>query len=63
MEEARLERIGTGRAPVTDGWFVLNAHDATALVARDPELTGHPELSAAVAERLDAEQAAFLERG
>jgi quercetin dioxygenase-like cupin family protein len=28
MEEARLERIGTGRAPVTDGWFVLNAHDA-----------------------------------
>jgi len=26
--EARLERIGTGLAPVTEGWFVVNAADA-----------------------------------
>jgi ATP-dependent DNA helicase RecG len=37
--------------------------DAVALVADDPELDQHPELAAAVAERLDEEQAAFLERG
>lgn len=37
--------------------------DAVALVADDPELAQHPELAAAVAERLDEEQAAFLERG
>jgi quercetin dioxygenase-like cupin family protein len=28
MDEARVERIGTGLAPVTDGWFVVNATDA-----------------------------------
>jgi uncharacterized cupin superfamily protein len=27
-EEARLEHVVTGLAPVTDGWFVLNARDA-----------------------------------
>jgi len=27
-KEARLERIGTGLAPVTDGWFVVNAREA-----------------------------------
>jgi ATP-dependent DNA helicase RecG len=37
--------------------------DAFALVDADPELTAHPVLAAAVAERVDAEQAAFLERG
>lgn len=37
--------------------------DATDLVARDPELTSHPGLAALVRERLDDEQAAFLERG
>lgn len=37
--------------------------DATELVARDPELTSHPGLAALVRERLDDEQAAFLERG
>jgi uncharacterized cupin superfamily protein len=26
--EARLERVGTGLTPVTDGWFVVNARDA-----------------------------------
>jgi uncharacterized cupin superfamily protein len=27
--EARLERVGSGLAPVSDGWFVVNARDAT----------------------------------
>jgi len=27
-DEARLEHVVTGLAPVTDGWFVLNARDA-----------------------------------
>jgi quercetin dioxygenase-like cupin family protein len=27
-EEARLERVGSGLTPVSDGWFVLNARDA-----------------------------------
>jgi uncharacterized cupin superfamily protein len=27
-EEARLEQVGNGLSPVTEGWFVLNAHDA-----------------------------------
>ncbi|GAA2732942.1 ATP-dependent DNA helicase RecG [Pedococcus aerophilus] len=49
---------------VRDEEIILEARDdATALIARDPELTKHPELAAAVADRLDAEQAAFLERG
>ncbi|HET8768658.1 MAG TPA: helicase-related protein, partial [Pedococcus sp.] len=37
--------------------------DATALVAADPELAAHPDLAAAVAEQVDEQQAAFLERG
>ncbi len=37
--------------------------DAFALVAQDPELRHHPALAAAVAMRLDEEQAAWLERG
>jgi ATP-dependent DNA helicase RecG len=37
--------------------------DAFALVADDPELRHHPALAAAVAMRLDEEQAAWLERG
>ena len=28
MTEARLEDSGSGLAPVTDGWFVVNVHDA-----------------------------------
>jgi uncharacterized cupin superfamily protein len=28
MEEARLEDVGSGLAPITDGWFVVNANDA-----------------------------------
>jgi ATP-dependent DNA helicase RecG len=46
-----------------DEEVILQARqDAAALVAADPDLDAHPELAAAVAERLD-EQAAFLERG
>ena len=37
--------------------------DAFAIVAADPTLAEHPDLAAAVATRLDEEQAAFLERG
>jgi uncharacterized cupin superfamily protein len=29
VEEARLERRGSGLAPGSDGWFVVNARDAT----------------------------------
>jgi ATP-dependent DNA helicase RecG len=49
---------------VRDEEIILQAReDATALVAADPALADHPELRAAVTERVDAEQAAFLERG
>ncbi len=37
--------------------------DAFALVADDPELAAHPVLAATVRARVDAEQAAYLERG
>lgn len=47
-----------------DEEIILQARDdATALVAADPVLADHPELLAAVNEWVDAEQAAFLERG
>ncbi|PPK98549.1 ATP-dependent DNA helicase RecG [Kineococcus xinjiangensis] len=36
--------------------------DATAVVAQDPELRGHPGLAAAIADRVGAEQRRFLER-
>ena len=46
-----------------DEELITAAHDAAwQLVADDPDLTGHPELRAELA-RLDAERAAFLERG
>jgi ATP-dependent DNA helicase RecG len=32
-------------------------------VATDPDLEGHPVLAAVLAERVDEEQAAFLDRG
>ena len=28
VQEARLEEVGSGLAPVTDGWFVVNVRDA-----------------------------------
>jgi ATP-dependent DNA helicase RecG len=49
---------------IRDEEVILQAReDAAELVAADPELTEHPELAAAVAERVGAEQAAFLDRG
>ena len=43
--------------------IVQAREDALRLVEADPELVDEPALAAAVAERVDAEQAAFLERG
>jgi ATP-dependent DNA helicase RecG len=37
--------------------------DAVALVAADPDLVDHPALARALAQRLDEETAAFLDRG
>lgn len=49
---------------VRDEEVIVQAReDAAELVAADPELAEHPELARAVAERVDAEQAAFLDRG
>jgi uncharacterized cupin superfamily protein len=31
--EARLERVGSGVAPVTEGWFVVNVREATWLMS------------------------------
>ncbi len=28
VDEARLEHVDSGLAPVTEGWFVVNARDA-----------------------------------
>jgi ATP-dependent DNA helicase RecG len=38
-------------------------HEATALVATDPDLGVHPVLSAALDDLLDADQEEYLERG
>ncbi|HET9658045.1 MAG TPA: ATP-dependent DNA helicase RecG [Kineosporiaceae bacterium] len=38
-------------------------HEATAVVAADPELSGHPVLAAAIRDLLDPEREAYLERG
>ncbi|HSF97604.1 MAG TPA: ATP-dependent DNA helicase RecG [Ornithinibacter sp.] len=43
--------------------IVAAREDAFALVADDPDLVAHPDLAAAVRARVDAEQAAYLERG
>lgn len=60
--------MGRGRfrflSLVRDEEVIVQAReDAAELVAADPELAEHPELARAVAERVDAEQAAFLDRG
>jgi mannose-6-phosphate isomerase-like protein (cupin superfamily) len=36
MHEARLEDSGSGRAPATDGWFVVNVRDAMWLTSETP---------------------------
>ena len=37
IEEARLEAVDSGLAPVTDGWFVVNVREA-AWLANDVSL-------------------------
>jgi ATP-dependent DNA helicase RecG len=50
--------------PREDEQIISDAReDALAIVAADPDLSRHPDLAAAVATRLDEDQAAFLERG
>src|SRR5438132_7897121 len=55
-EEARLEELDSGRAPVSDGWFVVNVRDAAWLTndafgarcvfeASRPVLRARPDLS------------------
>ncbi|WP_345507039.1 ATP-dependent DNA helicase RecG [Terrabacter aeriphilus] len=57
-----VRHLRLGRAE--DEQIIADAReDAFALVADDPELRAHPALAAAVAMRLDEEQAAWLERG
>ena len=57
-----VRHLRLGRAE--DEQVIADAReDAFALVAQDPELRRHPALAAAVAMRLDEEQAAWLERG
>lgn len=36
MHEARLEDSGSGLAPATDGWFVVNVRDAMWLTSETP---------------------------
>ena len=38
MPEARLEDSGSGLAPASDGWFVVNVRDAQWLTSEDGEL-------------------------
>jgi uncharacterized cupin superfamily protein len=56
VEEARLEAVDSGLAPVTEGWFVVNARDAAWLTndsfggvcifeADDLVLRGRPDLA------------------
>jgi len=47
VEEARLEDTGSGLAPASDGWFVLNARDAVWLVSDSFASAGVFESSAA----------------
>jgi ATP-dependent DNA helicase RecG len=57
-----VRHLRLGRAD--DEQVIADAReDAFALVADDPDLRRHPALAAAVAMRLDEEQAAWLERG
>jgi hypothetical protein len=37
VEEARLEEVGSGLAPVSDGWFVVNVGRRRGCVTRPSE--------------------------
>ena len=64
MAEARLERITHGLAPVTEGWFVLNAADAQWIEHPDFGRCCPFEASGAVTrQRDDVEPATFPQLG
>ncbi len=56
----RFLRMGS---PEDEELLAAAREDATALVEEDPTLAGHRDLAARVAARVDADQAAYLERG
>ena len=45
------------------GWTVAAREDAQGLLDADPELSDHPQLRETITDWLDAEQAAYLEKG
>jgi uncharacterized cupin superfamily protein len=64
IDEARLEDVGSGLAPVTPGWFVVNAGEAA--WARHEAFGGRCVFESSVrvlAERPDAEPQFFTETG
>jgi quercetin dioxygenase-like cupin family protein len=63
-EEARLEDVGTGLAPVTPGWFVVNAGEAAWI--RNPALASRCVFEAndrVLAQRPDLDRQRFDEVG
>ncbi|HTO25828.1 MAG TPA: hypothetical protein VMJ49_07985, partial [Gaiellaceae bacterium] len=64
VEEARLEDVGSGLAPVSPGWFVVNAGDAAWL--RNDAFGARGKFDSDVrvlAERPDVEPHPFAEIG
>jgi uncharacterized cupin superfamily protein len=64
LEEARLDEVGSGLAPVTPGWFVVNAADAAWV--RNDAFGGRCVFegsSRVLAERPDVEPQTFPETG
>jgi quercetin dioxygenase-like cupin family protein len=64
VEEARLEDVGTGLAPVTPGWFVVNAGEAAWV--RNPGLASRCVFEGndrVLAERPDLDRQRFAEVG
>jgi ATP-dependent DNA helicase RecG len=57
-----IRHLRLGR-PQDEQIIAAAREDASRLVEQDPELRAHPALAAAVAMRIDEEQAAYLERG
>lgn len=64
VEEARLEDVGSGRAPVSPGWFVVNVGEAAWL--RNDAFGGRCVFESSrrvLAERPDAEPQMFADTG
>jgi ATP-dependent DNA helicase RecG len=57
-----IRHLRLGR-PQDEQIIAAAREDASRLVEQDPDLRAHPALAAAVAMRIDEEQAAYLERG